>query len=54
MSKNGKRWLGPGLGALLGYVLTQQGWAIYQLATNDAQRTLKTHTNRAPQGLTFS
>jgi len=54
MSKNGKRWLGLGLGALLGYVLTQQGWAIYQLATKDAQRTIKTHTNRAPQGLTFS
>jgi len=54
MSEDGRRWLGFGLGALLGYVLAQQGWALWQLTTKDAERTLRTHTNRASKGPTFS
>lgn len=54
MSDNGKRWLGLGLGTLLGYVMAQQGWALWQLANKDVKHTLRTHTNRAPKGLTFS
>jgi len=54
VSDNGKRWLGLGLGTLLGYALVQQGWALWQLANKEAERTLRTHTNRAPKGLTFS
>ena len=59
MGQNGKRWLGFGLGGLLGYVLAQQGWALWQLATKDVERTLKAQTAQARQstpypGLTFS
>ncbi|HET92193.1 MAG TPA: alpha/beta hydrolase [Chloroflexi bacterium] len=53
MRENRKRWLGFGLGTLLGYVLAQQGWALWQLAIKDTARTLRTQLNRAPKGITF-
>lgn len=43
-----------GLGAVAGYVLIQQGWALWQLVNKNVEQTLDTQTNQAPKGLTFS
>jgi len=43
-------WLGLGLGAVLGYIITQQLWGIWQLLNADVHRTLATQTNQAPKG----
>jgi len=46
--------LGAGLGLAGGYVLAQQGWAVWQLARSNPEHTLSTQANQAPKGLTFS
>jgi pimeloyl-ACP methyl ester carboxylesterase len=48
------RWLRLGLGTIAGYLLAQQGWALWQLFSKDVERTLQTQTNEAPKGLTSS
>jgi pimeloyl-ACP methyl ester carboxylesterase len=48
------RWLRLGLGTIAGYLLAQQGWALWQLFSKNAERTLRTQTNEAPKGCTFS
>jgi pimeloyl-ACP methyl ester carboxylesterase len=58
VNKTGKRrrklWLGAGLGTVVGYLLAQQGWVLWQLANKNVEHTLNTQTNQAPKGLTFS
>lgn len=51
---SGKLWLGLSLGSITSYVLVQQAWALWQLASINVQHTLDTQTNQAPKGLTFS
>jgi len=46
--------LGVGLGLAGGYVLAQQGWALWQLLRSNPAHTLSTQGNEAPQGLTFA
>jgi pimeloyl-ACP methyl ester carboxylesterase len=48
--KSSKLWPGLGLGSLVGYVVAQQAWAIWQLANADVERTLNTQANAAPKG----
>ena len=51
--KSGRKlWLG--LGAVVGYALIQQGWALWQVFSKNVEQTLKTQTNEAPKGLTLS
>lgn len=45
---------GLGLGALTGYVLTQQLWVLWQLLSKNVEHTLATQQNEASRGLTFS
>jgi pimeloyl-ACP methyl ester carboxylesterase len=52
--KSSKLWPGLGLGSLVGYVVAQQAWAIWQLANADVERTLNTQANEAPQGRAYS
>lgn len=50
---NKKNWL-TGLGAAAGYLLAQQAWTIWQVASKNAAETLKTQRNQAIHGVTFS
>ncbi|MCP4538476.1 MAG: alpha/beta hydrolase [Chloroflexi bacterium] len=43
-----------GLAAVAGYLLTQQGWALWQIFSKNVEQTLKTQTNEAPKGRAFS
>jgi len=45
---------GFALGGALGFALTQQLWALKQLASIDVWRALETRANRTPAGLDFS
>jgi hypothetical protein len=47
-------WVGVGLGAVGGYLLTQQLWVLWQLMTQDVGRSLRLHRNEAPKGQSFS
>jgi hypothetical protein len=47
-------WTGIGLGAIAGYVLTQQLWVLWQLARKNVERSLRDHRNKAARGLTFA
>lgn len=48
--KNGKFWLGLGVGAVGGWVIAQQLWTVAQLARTDVHLALNTPTNTAPPG----
>ncbi len=52
--KSSMLWPGLGLGGLAGYYLTQQAWAIWQLAHVDVEHTLNTQVNEATSGCTYS
>ncbi len=52
--KGHTRWLRLGLRAVAGYLLAQQGWALWQLFSKNVEWTLKVQANEAPKGLTFS
>jgi pimeloyl-ACP methyl ester carboxylesterase len=52
--KSSKLWPGLGFGSLIGYIVAQQAWAIWQLANADVERTLNTQANEAPQGRAYS
>jgi len=54
VSRSMTYWLGLGAGALGGYALAQQAWAIWQLAGRDVRGELAAHANCAPKGLTYS
>lgn len=49
-----KSFAGFGFGLCAGYVLMQQGWAIWQLVKRNAEHTLVKEENKAPAGVTFS
>ncbi|MBN1579583.1 MAG: alpha/beta hydrolase [Anaerolineae bacterium] len=54
MRKTGLRfWMGLGLGATAGYLLTQQAWVVRQIGKN-VERSLKLYRNEAPTGVSFS
>jgi hypothetical protein len=42
--------LGLGLGVVLGFVVAQQAWALWQVASKNPARTLARHANQAPKG----
>lgn len=47
-------FFGLRIGALAGYLLTQQIWALWQLSRRNIERTLAAPLNQAPPGVTFS
>lgn len=49
-----KKRLRRGLSIALGYVLIQQGWALWQIASKNVKRTLDTQANEAPKGVALS
>jgi pimeloyl-ACP methyl ester carboxylesterase len=51
--KNGKLWLGLGLGAVTGWLVTQQLWTLWQLRRRNVRQTLVTHANQGRTGLQF-
>ncbi len=50
--KGNKLW--TGLAAVAGYLLAQQGWALWQLFSKNVEQTLKTQMNEASKGRTLS
>jgi pimeloyl-ACP methyl ester carboxylesterase len=54
MKRQNRFWLGLGLGALGGRIVTQQLWGLWQLLNRDVRRTLETHVNQARRGLLFT
>jgi pimeloyl-ACP methyl ester carboxylesterase len=52
--RTGWFWVGLGLGAVGGYLLTQQLWVLWQLFAQDVGRSLRLHRNEARKGQSFS